>query len=308
MQDYEYSSKRKYFFSLKNTDGVANFQNAGNFNILCNNSLLTAQQSTGKKPSSLQFNPIFCLLDLKYHNVSAILNNNKIRVTSTMFLNSPIIVTIPDGYYSAITLAAALQTALINSVVFIGPSLPGWAVDINAGVLRIRYTGTYASPANTKFEFSGFNGVDSRSLLGFSATEASLAYADRATGVIAPLSPDMLPYDVIRICSKNLAKRSFSLNSQGFMSQNDTLFEIPLVRYTALGDTVLFETTDLLLEQEINGDFNNIDITIKDTAGNIISFDSTARCHINFAITREIFNQSPEEKIKQISNYASYIS
>ncbi len=306
IHDYEYSRKTKYFFSIKNTDATGS-TNAGSFSVLCNNSLLTSQSSTGTKPSKLEFNPIFCLLDLKYHNVSNILNNNKIRVSSTMFANSPIIVTIPNGYYSAITLAAALQAALISSVVFVGGALPGWLVDINNGLLRIRFTGTFATPANTTFEFSDFNGIDSRSLLGFSAKTATLAYADRATGVSGTLSPDMLPYDVLRVCSKNLAKRSFAMNN-GYLSQVDTLFEIPVFNYNNLGETVLFETTDDLLSQEINPDFNTIDIIIKDVNGNVIQFDDTAKFSINFSITREIFNQTPEEKLKQIANYATYIS
>lgn len=306
IHDYEYSRKTKYFFSIKNQDATGG-TNAGSFSVLCNNSLLTSQSSTGNKPSKLEFNPIFCLLDLKYHNITNILKNNQIRVSSAMFANSPIIVTIPNGYYSSLTLASALQTALISSIVYVGGAAPGWLVDINNGFLRIRFANVYAIPANTTFEFSDFNGIDSRSLLGFSEKTAILAYADRATGITANLFPDLLPYDVLRVCSKNLAKRSFAMNN-GYLSQVDTLFEIPVFNYNTLGETVLFETTDDLLSQEINPDFNTIDISIKDVNGNVIQFDDTAKFSINFSITREIFNQTPEEKLKQIANYATYIS
>lgn len=307
IHDYEYSRTTKYFFSFSNSDAIPGFQSASNFQVLSNNNLLTNAQSTGNKPTRLMFNPIICTIDLKYFNISNVLNNNKIRVTSTMFANSPIIVTIPDGYYTVITLAAALQAALISAVKFVGDTAPGWLVDVaNGSQIRIRFTGTYGTPAVTTFEFSDFNGVDSRAALGFSAKTVQLAYADRATGITGPLSADLVAYDTLRICSKNLAKRFYVMRN-GYLSNSDVLFEIPVINYQ-LGSTVLFETTDNTLEQEISPDFSIFDIMVKDKNNNIIEFDSTAQLHINFSITREIFFQSPEEKLKNIQNYASYIS
>lgn len=307
ISDYEFSKKTKYFFSFSNSNGIEGYKNAGNFQIIANNTLLTSQGSTANKPSRLEFNPIYCLLDLKYFNVSNVLANNKIRLTSAMFVNSPVTVTIPEGYYTAVTLATALQTALIASIVFVGGAAVGWLVDINGGFLRIRYTGTYGTPANATFDFSNFNGIDARSLLGFTVITQTLAYADRATGITGALPPDMATYDVLRICSKNLAKRFFAMNASGYLAQVDTLFEIPVYNYN-IGATILFESTDDILKQEISPDFNMFDITVKDKNGNIIQFEETAQFSINFSIEREIYFQNPEEKLKQIQNYASYIS
>lgn len=310
IQDYEYSRKTKYFFSFSNSDGIPGFKNASNFQVLSNNNILTNAQSTGNKPTNLLFNPIICTIDLKYFNVSEALANNKIRVSSTMFAGSPIIITIASGYYSVITLAAALQAALITNVLYIGTpnTLAGWLVDVQNGTqIRIRFTAAYAgTSASTKLEFAGFNGSDSRSVFGFSGNSVDIAYADRATGATGTLAADMLPYDTLRICSKNLAKR-FYIMRNGFLSNSDVLFEIPITSYE-IGSTVLFETSDNQLEQEINPDFSIFDIMVKDKEGNIIEFDSTAQFHINFSLTREIFFQSPEDKLKQIQNYASYIS
>jgi len=307
MHDYVYSSKRKIFCSFSNTDGIPGFKSASNFQVLSNNNLLTNAQSTGNKPANLIFNPIYATIDLKYFNVNNVLKNNKIRVSSTMFANTPVIVTIPDGYYSILTLAAALQTRLLADVLFVGSTSVGWLVDVQNGVnIRIRFSGTYATPAATLIEFSDFNSTDSRSILGFSTKTVTLAYADRATGVTGDLSADMLPYDCLRICSKNLAKRFYVMRN-GYLANSDVLFEIPLTSY-ALGAVVQFETTDNQLEQEINPDFSLFDIMVKDKNDNIIVFDSTAEFRINFSLTREVFYQSPEEKLKQIQNYASYIS
>lgn len=309
MQDYEYSRKTKYFFSFSNSDGVEGFKNASNFQVICNNNLLTNTQGGGNKPTNLLFNPILCNIELKFFNVSSILKNNQIRVSSTMFVGSPVIITIPSGSYSVLTLAAALQAQLLANVQYTGSPATSavWVVDVqNGSQIRIRFTAAFSgTAANTKIEFA-FNGVDSRSIFGFSANSVDIAYADRATGVTGNLAADMLPYDVLRICSKNLAKRFYVMRN-GFLSNSDVLFEIPLINYE-IGATVKFETTDNLLEQEINPDFSTIDIMIKDKNNNIIEFDSTAKFHINFSLTREIFFQSPEEKLKQIQNYASYIS
>jgi hypothetical protein len=309
IQDYEYSRKTKYFFSFSNSDGVAGFQSASNFQVLCNNNLLT-NTTGGGKPTNVLFNPIICSIDLKYYNVSEVLKNNKIRVSSTMFAGSPIIITIPSGYYSVLTLASTLQSQLVANVLYTGTPnyVAGWVVDVqNGSQIRIRFTAAFTgTSASTKIEFAGFNGVDSRSLLGFSGNSVDIAYADRATGATGTLAADLLPYDTLRICSKNLAKRFYVMRN-GYLSNSDVLFEIPLKDYQ-VGATVLFETTDNTLEQEINPDFSTIDFMVKDKSDNIIEFDSTAQFHINFSLTREIFYQSPEEKLKQIQNYATYIS
>lgn len=305
--DYEYSRKTKYFFSFSNSDGTIK-KAAHDFEVLCNNNLLTNAQSTGNKPVNLLFNPITCTLDLKYFNVSQTLRNNKIRITSTMFANSPVIVTIPNGFYSVITLAAALQAALISSVIYAtaSPNLPGWLVEVvNATQLKISFTNaTSGTSASTTIDFS-FNGDDSRSVLGFSTNSTTIAYASRVTGVTGSLAADLQPYDVLRVCSR-LAKRFYTMQN-GVLSNSDVLFEIPLSSYQ-LGQVVQFESTDDILQQEIQPDFSTFDIKIRDKKGNIIEFDSTAEFHINFSLTREIFFQNPEEKLKNIANYASYIS
>lgn len=306
--DYEYSRKTKYFFSFSNSEGTIK-KNAHDFEVLCNNNLLTNAQSTGNKPVNLLFNPITCTLDLKYFNVSETLLNNKIRVTSTMFANSPVIVTIPNGFYNVISLAAALQAALISSVIYdtASPNLPGWLVEVvNATQLKISFTAaTSGTSAATTIEFSDFNDTDSRSVLGFSTKVVTIAYASRVTGVTGPLAVDLQPYDTLRVCSR-LAKRFYTMQN-GVLSNSDVLFEIPLISYQ-LGQVVKFESVDTTLEQEIQPDFSTFDIKIRDKKGNIIEFDSTAQLHINFSLTREIYFQSPEEKLKNIANYASYIS
>ena len=300
---YEIQKTTKYFFSFNNLDGETG-STPSNFNILMNNPSFTQVQSYAKN-TDLKFTPLSVIIDLKFFNVSGInaLYNNRIQITSTMFANSPITVEIPNGYYSASSLASTLQTLLEANVRYVGNVSAGWLVDIqNAVNLRIRWTEPYGTPANTTINFVP-TGFDSKSLLGFSNDSYVITYANRATGITGNLAVDLVPYESLRLCS-NIAKR-FWVKRNNILVQSDILLEIPLVSYE-LGGILKFETVDDLYEQDVHPDFNNILFQIKDENDNIIQFDPTAKINIMFILKRTISYPSPEEKIKAVQNYSSY--
>lgn len=302
--DYQLTKTTKYFFSLNNTDGEAG-STPSNFNILMNNASFTNVQSYGKN-SLLKLTPLSVQMDLKYFNVSEILRNNKIRVESTMILNSPVIVTVPDGYYSTTTLASALQTQLEANVRYTNTTIMGWLVDVqNAVNLRIRYINAFGgTTASTNISFK-FGNYDSKSLMGFSLDSYNITFENRATGITGELAMDLVPYDTLRLCS-NIAKR-FWVKRNNVLVQSDVLLELHVLNWS-LGATLLWEATDVLYEQDILEDFGNISFSIKDNDDNIIQFDSTAMINILFSITRTITYPSPEEKLRAIQNYSSYSS
>lgn len=304
--NYEIKKTTKYFFSFNNLNGEVG-ATPSNFNILMNNPSFTNIQSYGRN-TAVSLTPLSVVMDLKFFNVSETLSNNKILITSTMVANSPITITIPDGYYSTFTLASTLQAQLEANARYIGTPTTsmGWAVDIqNAVNLRIRFNNAYVgASAITKITFL-HSVYDAKSLMGFSADSSDIAYATRAVGITGDLAMDMIPYDTLRICS-NVAKR-FWVKRNNVLIQSDILLEIPLIDYN-LGSTIKWEATDDLYEQDILDDFGNISFSIKDDDDNIIGFDATAKINIQFSIKRTITYPSPEEKIRAIQNYASYSS
>jgi hypothetical protein len=304
--DYQLTKQTKYFFSFSNSDGETG-ATPSNFNVMMNNPSFTNIQSYGQQ-TSVKFTPLSVVMDLKFFNVSSALLNNKIIVASTMFANTPVSIIIPDGYYTAVSLASALQALLEANVRFVGvpPTSATWLVDVqNAVNIRIRFTGTFATPAITKITFrdQGPQTFDSRSTLGFSSDSYDITYASRATGITGELAVDLIPYDNLRICS-NVAKR-FWIKRNGVLVQSDVLLEIPIIDYS-LGSTVKWEATDELYSQDVFSDFGNVSFSIKDKNGDIIPFDSTAKINIVFSIERTIRYPSPEEKLRAIQNYASY--
>lgn len=303
--NYEMNKKTKYFFSFNNHDGEAG-QTPSNFNIMMNNGFFTNQQSYGK-PSLVLFNPLLITADLKYFNVSETLKNNKFRVESTMFVSAQIDVVIPSATYTLTTLATAVQTALNAQVLYAGtpPANVGWLVAVTAGAnLKISFTNAFTGvPANTKILFNFPFPYETKSLLGFSNNNYTITHANRATGITGEMSPDLLPYSNIRLCS-NLAKR-FWVKRNGVLTQSDILIELAITEYQ-IGAVLKHESVDLLYEQEINSDFNSITFQLKDDEDRIIEFDSTAIVNIIFSITREISYPSPEEKLRAIQNYATY--
>lgn len=304
--NYEIKKTTKYFFSFNNLDGEVG-ATPSKFNILMNNPSFTNIQSYGRN-TAVSLTPLSVVMDLKFFNVSETLSNNKILITSTMVANSPVTITIPNGYYSIFTLASTLQAQLETNARYIGAPTTsmGWAVDIqNAVNLRIRFANAYAgASAITRITFlhSVYN---AKSLMGFSADFYDIAYANRAVGITGDLAMDMIPYDTLRICS-NVAKRFWVIRNS-VLIQSDILLEIPLIDYN-LGSTIKWEATDDLYEQDILDDFGNISFSIKDDDDNIIGFDPTAKFNIQFSIKRTITYPSPEEKIRAIQNYASYSS
>lgn len=305
--DYELTKTTKYFFSLENSDGEAG-STPSNFNVLMNNASFTNIQSFGKQ-TAVKLIPLSVIMDLKFYNVSGALLNNKIIVSSTMFANNPVSIIIPDGFYTATTLASILQTLLEAQVRYIGAptTSAGWVVDVqNAVNIRIRFTNAYGgTTAITKIIFrdQAPQTFDSRSLFGFSADSYDIAYASRATGITGELAVDLIPYDSLRLCS-NIAKR-FWIKRNNVLVQSDVLLEIPIVDY-ALGAVLKWEAVDDLFSQDILPDFGNISFSIKDKKGDIIPFDSTAKINIVFSIERTVRFPSPEEKLRAIQNYASY--
>ena len=303
--NYELNKKTKYFFSFNNEDGEAG-QTPSNFTIMMNNGFFTNLQSYGK-PSTVLFNPLLITADLKYFNVSETLKNNKFRVESTMFTAGQIDVVIPTATYTLTSLATAIQTALNAQVLYAGapPTAVGWLCAVNGGnTLKISYTNVFGgATANTKILFNFPFPYDTKSLLGFSNDNYTIAYANRATGITGEMSPDLLPYSNIRLCS-NLAKR-FWVKRNAILTQSDILIELPITEYQ-IGAVLKHESVDTLYEQEINSDFNSITFQLKDDSDRIIEMDATAVVNIIFSITREITYPSPEEKLRAIQNYATY--
>ncbi len=303
--NYELNKKTKYFFSFNNEDGEAG-QTPSNFTVMMNNGFFTNLQSYGK-PSTVLFNPLLITADLKYYNVSETLKNNKFRVESSMFTAAAIDVLIPTATYTLTTLATAVQTALNAQVLYTGapPTAVGWLCTVIGGTtLKISFTNAFVgATANTIIKFNFPFPYDTKSLLGFSNDNYTIPYATRATGITGEMSPDLLPYSNIRLCS-NLAKR-FWVKRNATLTQSDILIELPITEYQ-IGAVLKHESVDTLYEQEINSDFNSITFQLKDDNDNIIEMDSTAVVNIIFSITREITYPSPEEKLRAIQNYATY--
>lgn len=301
--NYELNKKTKYFFSFNNEDGEAG-QTPSNFTIMMNNGFFTNLQSYGK-PSTVLFNPLLITADLKYFNVSETLKNNKFRVESTMFASPQIDVVIPTATYTLTTLATAVQTALNAQVLYAGALAVGWLVAVNGGnSLKISFTNAFAgTTAFTKILFNFPFPYDTKSLFGFSNDNYQITFANRAIGITGEMSPDLLPYSNIRLCS-NLAKR-FWVKRNNVLTQSDILIELPITEYQ-IGAVLKHESVDVLFEQEINSDFNSITFQLKDDSDRIIEMDSTAVVNIIFSITREITFPSPEEKLRAIQNYATY--
>jgi hypothetical protein len=322
------------FLTVSNLEAVgatiANYVNANDFTVQFNNSSFTNVQANAGDGTIVKMYPQLCSLDLNYFNISAVFGNNKLRFTSPLIVNSPVVITIPDGIYNIINLISVLQTQLNTYVNFVGEDATNYTIwfDTTAlspptftvnGQINLFYK-CYGAPTVGDITVDFVDALatppyNSRKLFGSSSNTIvipapALPVANKFGSYIFPYAADLLTYNIIRVHA-NLARRTYAMSGGAVkaLNQTDIFFEMFLTSDNGTGTTVVFSPNDpFAFEQVVDSNFDTLRIQLRDVYGNLIQLAPTAEFHLTLGITREIPEQSNAQKIQQLASFQHFNS
>lgn len=298
------NNRKKQLFFISNSNGVGTINN---FTVLLNNPISTEQGSNGDNIKKY-FNPINLSIDLSYLNITTNLKNNRLVISNPngSLVGSPITVNIPDGNYSAVSLASAIQTALNNAAItWTGGSAIVWVITfVPNGTLNFGYTtakpaGITNANAAIKIDFLSAGGFDSKKTVGSNSDFLSITYATGGGGAIISSATtdgvmDLVPINTLFIRS-NIAKSFYKMRNNR-MEYTDILFTVNIG--SNIGGTQLVEFSDEDFYQEINPNFSELQFRITDKNDNLIDFLNGAEFNLCFGIETEIIKPTLENTNK----------
>lgn len=317
------------FLTVSNLQAVGatptNYVNPNDFTVQFNNSSFTNVQANAGDGTIVKMYPQLCSLDLNYFNVSAVFGNNQLKFTSAIIVNSPVVITIPDGIYNIVNLVSTLGTLLNSNVNFVGETAANNTVwfDTTAGSPPA-FTSTgninlfyrcYGTPTIGDITVSFADSAatppyNSRKLFGSSSnsiviTAPAAPVADKFGIYSFPYSADLLTYNIIRVHA-NLARRTYAM-SGGALNQTDIFFEMFLTSDNGTGTTVVFSPNDpFAFEQIVDSNFDTLRIQLRDVYGDLIQLAPTSEFHLTLGITREIPEQTNAQKIQQLAGFQHF--
>lgn len=318
------------FIVLSNSNGVGatndNPAPAQNFTIQFNNTNFTNVQANAGDGTIVKMYPQLCSLDLNYFNISSTFQNNKFIVSGTALANSPVTIPIPDGIYNIVNFVSTLTTLLNTNVNFTGEDVNNYTIwfDTTAGSpsafastgnLNLFYK-CYGTPPNISdltFTFVGTSGgvpFNTRKLFGSSSNSITLLaplapVANKFGTYVFPYPVDLQTYQIIRVHA-NIARRTYKL-SNGALNQSDIFFEIPLSSENSVGTTLVFMPNDpFAFEQIVDSNFDTLRIQLRDIYGDLIPLAPSAEFNLTLGITRDVPEQTNQQKIKQLSNFQHF--
>jgi hypothetical protein len=322
------------FLTVSNLEAVgatiANYVNANDFTVQFNNSSFTNVQANAGDGTIVKMYPQLCSLDLNYFNISAVFGNNKLRFTSPIIVNSPVVITIADGIYNIINLISVLQTQLNTNVNFVGEDATNYTIwfDTTAaspapftvnGQINLFYK-CYGAPTVGDITVDFVNALatppyNSRKLFGSSSNTIvipapTLPVANKFGSYVFPYAADLLTYNIIRVHA-NLARRTYAMSGGAVkaLNQTDIFFEMFLTSDNGTGTTVVFSPNDpFAFEQVVDSNFDTLRIQLRDVYGNLIQLAPTAEFHLTLGITREIPEQTNAQKIQQLASFQHFNS
>jgi len=322
------------FLTVSNLEAVGATQttyvNANDFTVQFNNSSFTNVQANAGDGTIVKMYPQLCSLDLNYFNISAVFQNNKLKFTSPLIVNSPVVITIPDGIYNIVNLTSTLATLLNANVNFNGEDATNYTIwfDTTAGSPP-QFTSTgninlfykcYGAPVVGDIAVSFADAVavppyNSRKLFGSSSNNIVLSapaipVANKFGIYSFPYSADLLTYNIIRVHA-NLARRTYAMSGGDTkaLNQTDIFFEMFLTSDNGTGTTVVFSPNDpFAFEQIVDSNFDTLRIQLRDVYGDLIQLAPTAEFHLTLGITREVPEQTNAQKIQQLASFQHFNS
>lgn len=312
-----------------------------NFSINFNNN-----QLTNNGDAQTIFTPISLSLDWEYKNITATITNNRLVFSTTNALlygsggaaTTSIEIVIPDGVYSATSLAVYLQGRLNTTAdgVFwrgatAGVQLPmHWVVEYDGGAnaFAIAFTQNYRATDGgaetvvpikiTHFRDAGIK-FNSTELWGFDPASTDYTIAGAQPYVLVanvrtlvepkltlPYQADLKVYNVFRIHS-NVAKR-FLEKRGGVLTNTDILVEIPVPNNYNNGQTIVYDFAAMgdAWQQAIQSNFDFMTFSIRDIYGNLIALDPECDFQITFKITRIRAAETKDDKLYNIAQYSKF--
>lgn len=319
------------FITVSNLEAVGatpnNYVNPNNFTVQFNNSSFTNVQANAGDGTIVKMYPQLVSLDLNYFNVSSVFQNNRLQFAGALLVNSPVILTLPDGIYNLVTLISTLSVLCNANLNFVGEDAANNTIwfDTTAGSpppftasgqINFFYK-AYGTPVLSDLTVTFVNQAvvppfNSRKLFGSSSTSAIL-FAPPAvvTGkfgtLILPYSADLLTYNIIRVHA-NLARRTYAMENRS-LNQTDIFFEMFLTSDNGTGTTVVFSPNDpFAFEQVVDSNFDTLQIQLRDVYGDLIQLADTAEFHLTIGVTREVPEQTNAQKIQQLQSFQHFNS
>jgi len=324
------------FLTVSNLEAVGatefTYVNPNDFTVQFNNSSFTNVQANAGDGTIVKMYPQMCTLDLNYFNISAVFGNNKLKFTSPIIVNSPVVITIPDGIYNIINLITVLQTQLNAYVNFVGETGTDNTVwfDTTAaspapftvnGHINLFYK-CYGAPTvgDITVDFvdpTANPPYNSRKLFGSSSNTIvlpapSMPVVGKFGSYIFPYAADLLTYNIIRVHA-NLARRTYAMSggvgATKALNQTDIFFEMGLTSDNGTGTTFVFYPSDpFSFEQIVDSNFDTLRIQLRDVYGRLIQLAPTAEFHLTLGITREVPEQTNAQKIQQLASFQHFNS
>ncbi len=300
----------KTFISFSNSDAIPD-GSPTNFAVQFNNNSITNYQSNTQEVKT-HLTPICFSLNWTYYNISSARKNNQIKVSSAGF-SSVYTVVLPDGIYNGATLADALTTAMNtanagNKMAWTAGATITWTVSFlaNTSQLKFQYVidaGSSPSGSPNVSISALYSGVNMIKELGLNTNGVLvLTYASKSS--TAPYTVDLMGIETILIHS-NVAK-SFYSKRNGVLSQDDVLFEIPVMN-TPIGSTIYFQpATPDSLRQEVISNIDFMTIRITDKYNQEVLLDPSTEVSFIFALEREIVLPDKDDRIRASMNYLSF--
>jgi hypothetical protein len=321
------------FVTLSNLSAVgatpATPVNANNFTIQFNNTNFTNVQANAGDGTIVKMYPQLATLDLNYFNISSVFANNKVIVSGTALINTPVTITIPDGIYNIVNFVSTLQTLFNANLDFVGSdNVTNYIIwfDSTAGspspfastgnlnlFYKIYGTGGTAPLSDLLFTFTGTSGgvaFDSRKLFGSSSAAITLPVpaaplAGKFGSYIFPYPCDLQTYNVIRVHA-NIARRTYKMASNA-LNQSDIFFEMSLQSYNSVGTTLVFQPNDpFSYEQVVDSNFDTLRIQLRDIYGDLIPLSPTAEFNLTLGVVRDVPEQTNAQKIKQLAAFQHF--
>lgn len=322
------------FLTVSNLEAVgatpSTYVNPNDFTVQFNNSSFTNVQANAGDGTIVKMYPQLCSLDLNYFNISAVFQNNKLKFTSPLIVNSPVVITIPDGIYNIVNLISTLTTLLNTNVNFAGETGTDYTIwfDTTAGSpppftstgnINLFYK-CYGAPTVGDIAVSFVDALavpqpyNSRKLFGSSSnsiviTAPAIAVANKFGIYALPYSADLLTYNIIRVHA-NLARRTYAMSgAPKALNQTDIFFEMFLNGDNGTGTTFVFVPSDpFSFEQIVDSNFDTLRIQLRDVYGDLVQLAPTAEFHLTLGITREVPEQTNAQKIQQLASFQHFNS
>jgi len=321
------------FLTVSNLEAVgatrSTYVNPNDFTVQFNNSSFTNVQANAGDGTIVKMYPQMCSLDLNYFNISAVFQNNKLKFSSPIIVNSPVVITIPDGIYNIINLITVLQTQLNAYVNFVGEtgtdntvwfdttanSPPPFTVN---GQINLFYK-CYGAPTVGDITVDFVDPLaaqpyNSRKLFGSSSNTIvipapAIVVANKFGSYVFPYAADLLTYNIIRVHA-NLARRTYAMSGEPrALNQTDIFFEMFLTSDNGTGTTFVFSPNDpFAFEQIVDSNFDTLRIQLRDVYGDLVQLAPTAEFHLTLGITREVPEQTNAQKIQQLASFQHFNS